>query len=79
MDHNVESIRNYIDEDILRQYYCSDLTLQSEHIWQTKMIRTELDSQEYFMDDIDPQSPMVADKMARIKREMRGIVNMMPD
>ena len=48
MDHELRSIQDFIRPDILEQYYCRDLVLQSENIWQTKLLRTKLDEQSYF-------------------------------
>src|SRR5262249_28789580 len=39
MDHQVRSIQEYIDPGILKDYHCVDLALQSDNIWQTKMLR----------------------------------------
>ena len=56
MDHPLGSIQEYISGATLENYYCQDLTLQSDHIWQTKMLRTKLDEQDYFVEKTDTHS-----------------------
>jgi S-adenosylmethionine decarboxylase len=79
MDHALKSIQEYIDQGTLSDYHCVDLALQSDNIWQTKMLRMRQDVQSYFRDPVDPQSAEVKASMDAIKREMRGILHMWPD
>jgi S-adenosylmethionine decarboxylase len=75
IDHTVHSIRDFIDPEVLSQYECEDLALPSQNIWQTKMIRTDLDPKEYFAPGIDPFAPESRELLQLIKREMAGIYN----
>jgi len=79
MDHRMNSIQDFIKRDVLENYHCIDLALQSENIWQTKMLRTNQDYQEYFRDKIDPNDPEVLAHMDKINREMRGVLHMWPE
>ncbi len=79
MDHKVNSIQDYIKPEILSDYHCVDLALQSENIWQTKMLRIRQDVQSYFRDPVDLKDPEVLASMEMIKREMRGVLHMWPE
>lgn len=79
MDHQVKSIQDYIDPEILEDYHCIDLALQSENIWQTKMLRVRHDIPSYFRDPIDEGAEDTKVYMEMIKREMRGVLHMWPD
>lgn len=79
IDHEVATIRDYIDKEILKDYYAEDLVLQSANIWQTRLLRTNLDEQSYFLDPIDPEEPATRKLLSSIKREMRGVLHMWPD
>lgn len=79
MDHQVKSIQDYIDPLILDDYHCIDLALQSENIWQTKMLRTRYDTPSYFRDPIDEGTKETKKYMEMIRHEMRGVLHMWPD
>jgi S-adenosylmethionine decarboxylase len=79
MDHQVKSIQDYIDPKVLSDYYCVDLALQSDNIWQTKMLRIHQNTPSYFRDPVDPEDPAIRHYMEAINREMRGVLHMWPD
>ncbi|PRP90508.1 S-adenosylmethionine decarboxylase proenzyme precursor [Enhygromyxa salina] len=79
MDHSVRSIQDFIDPGVLADYECEDLALPSQNIWQTKMMRTDLDPKEYFAPGIDPFAPESRELLGLIKREMAGIFNNLPN
>jgi len=79
MDHQVKSIQDYINPKVLDDYYCVDLALQSDNIWQTKMLRMNQHTPTYFRDPVDVDAPEVKLYMEEINREMRGILHMWPD
>lgn len=79
MDHPLNSIRDYIDESILEDYYSLDLALQRDLIWQTKMLRTNLKEQDYFLNPVDLDDPIIRQKIDAVKREMRGVLHMFPE
>jgi len=79
MDHHLNSIQEFIDPKILQDYHCVDLALQSDNIWQTKMLRTNLNEQSYFLDPIDSADPKVRKIMDQIKKEMRAVVHNWPE
>ena len=79
MDHQLKSIQNYIEDKTLRDYYCVDLALQSDNIWQTKMLRVRQNTPSYFRDPVDPEAPAIREYMNAVNREMRGVLHMWPE
>ena len=79
MDHQVRSIQEYIEPSVLKDYHCIDLALQSDNIWQTKMLRMRQDTPSYFRDPVNPDDPAIKAHMEAINREMRGILHMWPE
>ena len=79
MDHQLQSIQDYIDDEILLDYYCLDLSLQRDLIWQTKMLRTRMDEQSYFLYPVDLSSPEIRRQIDAVKKEMRGVLHMFPE
>jgi S-adenosylmethionine decarboxylase len=73
LDHSVRSIQDFIAPQILAQYHCEDLVLQSENIWQTKMRRAHLDPSQFFWPDVDPAAPENLVALENVRREMVGI------
>jgi S-adenosylmethionine decarboxylase len=79
IDHRINSIQEYIDQDILKDYHCIDLILHSENIWQTKMLRTNQNEASYFLEKPNLQEPSNQKILEEIRKEMRGLVYMWPD
>jgi len=79
MDHEFRSIQDYIDDTVIEKYECVDLALQSDNIWQTKMLRTQIDKQSYFLDSVDLEEPGNRHCLDLVKKEMRGLLYMWPD
>lgn len=79
MDHQVRSIQDYIQPEIMGDYHCIDLALQSENIWQTKMLRIRQDTPSYFRDPVVANDVEVMRYMDMINREMRGVLHMWPE
>lgn len=48
MDHKVNSIKDFIKDDILKSYIVKDLILQNDNIWQLKLLRHDMNISEYF-------------------------------
>jgi S-adenosylmethionine decarboxylase len=48
MDHEINSIKEYIDPNVLKSYKSKDLILQNDNIWQLKLLRTDMKTDEYF-------------------------------
>ena len=78
-DHKLASIQEFIDPKILKDYHCVDLSLQSENIWQTKMLRLNQDVQSYFPSPVNADDPDVKRYMAEANREMRGVLHNWPE
>ncbi len=51
MDHEVNSIKDFIKYETLREFTCKDLILQNDNIWQLKMKRVSFDMEEFFSDE----------------------------
>ncbi len=79
MDHAMKSIQDFIAPDVLKDYHCIDLALQSDNIWQTKMLRMKQAVPTYFRDPVDPGDVAIKAHMEAINREMRSILHMWPD
>lgn len=79
MDHQVRSIQDYVQPEILVDYHCIDLALQSENIWQTKMLRIRQDTSTYFRDPVVHDDIEVMGYMDMVNREMRGVLHMWPE
>lgn len=80
MDHDLRSIQEFIDPKILNDYHCIDLALQSENIWQTKMMRTRMDEASYFIDrQVDLKAADTRKYLDAVKNEMRGLVYQWPE
>jgi len=75
MDHELNSIKEYINDDILKSYKTKDLILQNDNIWQLKLLRTDMKVDEYF----SPQTALNASDKKRyidsLNAEMLSIFN----
>ncbi len=72
IDHKVRSIQDFIDPALLSAYQCEDLVLQAENIWQTKMMRSELQAADHFGPGVDPGTPENLAALADLRRDMVG-------
>ena len=48
IDHDINSIQEFIEDEIIRDYNTIDVNVFQENIFHTKMMRTEVDLNEYF-------------------------------
>lgn len=78
MDHTVRSIQDFIAPEIVARYTCEDLSLPGQNIWQTRMIRTDLEAREYFAPGVDPDTPESQAHFELIRREMAGVYDSLP-
>lgn len=78
IDHPMRSIQDYIKDSIVEDYHCVDLALQTENIWQTKMLRTSLDKKSYFMDPSIYSDEQIDQFISLVNKDMRGILHMWP-
>ncbi|MCX6126439.1 MAG: S-adenosylmethionine decarboxylase, partial [Proteobacteria bacterium] len=62
-DHKVASIQDFIEPKMLKDYFCVDLALQADNIWQTKMLRVNQDINTYFPAPVDPDDRDVKEHM----------------
>lgn len=75
MDHEINSIKEYIDEEILRSYKTKDLILQNDNIWQLKMLREDMKTDEYFSPQTLLSSEEKEKKIKELNSEMLSIFN----
>jgi S-adenosylmethionine decarboxylase len=73
MDHHLRSIQDFIAPERLAGYHCEDLVIARENIWQTKMLRTRLDPDDYFAPGTDVDTPENREALAEIGRQMAEI------
>ena len=80
MDHEVKTIQDYIKDETLTDYYCRDLVLQNDNIWQTKMLRVNMDKSSYFANpsEIDLNNPETERLIDMVKKEMYNVLHMIP-
>ena len=79
MDHALKSIKDFVDPKVLKDYFCLDLALQSDNIWQTKMLRTNLDERSYFLSPVDLGAVVTRSMLDMIKDEMCRVLHMRPN
>ena len=75
IDHNINSIQNYLSKDTLQMYTMVDVNVYQENIFHTKMILKDLDLDNYLFDiEMDDLSKNEQKKVfEQIKREMTEI------
>ena len=73
MDHALRSIQDFIDPQVLRAYACEDMNLPDHNLWQTKLMRTELEPADYFSPGVDVEAPENRALFEALRREMVGI------
>ena len=80
MDHEVKTIQDYIKPKILSDYYCRDLVLQNDNIWQTKMLRTNMDKASYFANPgaVDLNDSETDRLIELLRRDMHNVLHMIP-
>lgn len=79
MDHDISGIRDYISPCITKDYYCLDLTLQADNIWQTKMLRTNINENSYFLNPEHVSKEEKNKYLEAVKQEMKGLLHMWSD
>ena len=68
MDHEVNSIRDFIAPEVLSHFKTRDLILPGDNIWQLKMLRTTMKTDDYF----SPVSSLSDDEKARYIKLLSG-------
>jgi len=79
IDHEMSRIQDYIDPEIKKNYRIVDLALNSENIWQTKMMRVHLDIPSYFRDPVNSEHPQNRHYINLVRSEMRQVFYMWAD
>lgn len=76
-DQPFNSIRDFIDQDILDQYTkIEDLNIPPANIWQTKLLGLDLKVEEYVMNPDDISHPDTPELLEQLRKEMREIYYM---
>jgi len=75
MDHSFGSIEEFIDEDILKSYKTKNLILQNDNIWQLKLLRTDMKTDEYFSPKTQLKEEEKTTYMKHLNAEMLSIFN----
>ncbi len=75
MDHTVNSIQEYINTDILKSFKTKDLILQNDNIWQLKLLRTDMKTNEYFSPNTTLGEEEKTTYMKLLNAEMLSIFN----
>jgi len=75
MDHTVNSIQEYINSNILKSYKTKDLILQNDNIWQLKLLRTDMKTNEYFSPNTKLEEEKKTTYMKLLNAEMLSIFN----
>ncbi|MDF1877405.1 S-adenosylmethionine decarboxylase [Sulfurimonas sp. SAG-AH-194-L11] len=75
MDHSLNSIQEYINADILSSYKTKDLILQNDNIWQLKLLRTDMKTDEYFSPDTTLSESDKTTYIKELNAEMLSIFN----
>jgi len=75
MDHKLNSIADYIDDDVLGSYERKDLILQNDNIWQLKLLRTDIQMQEYFSPKTELKEHEKEAYIEELNMQMKSIFN----
>lgn len=77
IDHDIKSVQNYINAEILKKYSAADLNIYHANIFQTKMLIKEIDLQNYlFNSNADELPPEIRRQITEdLRREMTGVFN----
>jgi len=73
LDEKLNSIKEYINQETLKSYETQELTLLDDNIWQLKLLRVDMKTEEYF----SPKTQLNADEkehyISLLNAEMRSI------
>ena len=75
MDHEVNSISQYISKNILKAYKSKDLVLKEHNIWQLKLFRIDMHIDEYFSPQTKLNTKEKAKYINSLKEQMLSIFN----
>ncbi len=75
IDHEINSIQNYLSEDTKQQYQMIDVNVYQEHMFHTKMLRKELELDNYLFGETSENFTDVEKEHIRrqLRREMAEI------
>lgn len=75
IDHEINSVQNYMSEDTLNTYKMIDVNVYQEQMFHTKMIREKFDVEDYLFDDASKRlsEQQKAEIANRLDQEMHEI------
>ena len=75
IDHDIDTIQDYIDEETVKAYTLIDINVYQENIFHTKMMRRELDLNDYLFerDKGLMSETAIQDSLDLLRREMKEI------
>lgn len=76
IDHNIQSIQDFVSPNVLSQYEMLDKNSPESHTFQTTFSRKDLDANSYFRNPQTVEPEVLKEKMALIRQEMSSIVNL---
>lgn len=76
MDHEINSITDYVSPYVLRDYITNDKNFPEHHTYQTMFCRKELDESSYFRNPRTVPPKIASEKMTLIRKEMDSIAKM---
>ncbi len=76
-DHQFHSIKDFIDEDILKQFsHSEDINMPQNNIWQTKLLIKEQGPENYLLNPEHKNHPSIPSKMELLRKEMIEVYHM---
>jgi len=75
MDHEINSIKEYINAETLKSFKSKELILQNDNIWQLKLLRTDMHEEEYFSPATELTVEEKKEYIALLNAEMLSIFN----
>lgn len=75
MDSEFDSIEEFIDAKTLQNYERKNLILKSDNIWQLKMLRSDMEVDEYFSPQTELDEERKREYMKQLNAEMKSIFN----
>ena len=73
IDHTVASVQDFIDADLLDGYHARDLNLPQHQVWQTRLMRRELDPRDYYLEDRLPGDAQLESHLDALREEMSAV------
>jgi len=73
IDHKVNSIKDFINSDTLKEYISKELVLENENIWRLKLLRKNMNTDDYFSPKTRLSREKKEELITTLKNEMRSV------